>query len=388
MIFLGMGFGVTRETWFPDVNTTGADYDLPAGLKPLQKHKDDITIIQNLSNQFTNDAHWGSTFWLTGANRYGEPGQSFNNSISADQVAAEEFGKETRFSSIQLGAEDSANSGHGPGLSLSWNRQGKPMAGLDNPVVAFHKMFADDNTPLEERQAMLKQKRSVLDTVTENAKSVGRGLTKTDTDKLDEYLQSIRDIETRLSKEEQWLDVPKVQPKDPIKEPKEGMTGVEEVKMMYDLMIAAMQVDATRVMTYRQPVQSFIDSLGATISAHNMSHYSPGARQEVSEARDKKHAELLAHFIDRLKASKEPDGSSLFDHVSLTFGSNINSIHYLTNCPTLVTGGGAGVQHGRHLVMDEPKTPLCNLWLSLLRGSGIEVESHGDSTGIIDGLMG
>ncbi len=388
MIFLGMGFGVTRETWFPDVKTTGADYQLPAGLQPLQKHKSDITVIQNLSNQFTNDAHWGSTFWLTGANRYGEPGQSFHNSISVDQVAAEEFGKGTRFSSIQLGAEDAANSGHGPGLSLSWNRQGKPMAGLDNPVVAFHKMFADDNTPLAERQAKLKQKRSVLDTVTENAKSVGRGLTKTDTDKLDEYLQSIRDIETRLSKEEQWLDVPKVQPKDPIAEPKDGMTGVEEVKMMYDLMLAAMQVDATRVITYRQPVQSFIDSLGATISAHNMSHYSPGARREVSEARDKKHSELLAHFIDRLKASKEPDGSSLFDHVSLTFGSNINSIHYLTNCPTLVTGGGAGVQHGRHLVMDDPKTPLCNLWLSLLRGSGIEVDSHGDSTGVIDGLLG
>ena len=89
-----------------------------------------------------------------------------------------------------------------------------------------------------------------------------------------------------------------------------------------------------------------------------------------------------------LKASKEPDGSSLFDHVSLTFGSNINSIHYLNNCPTLITGGGAGVKHGRHLVMDDPKTPLCNLWLSLLRGSGIEVESHGDSTGVIEGLMG
>jgi len=388
MIFLGMGFGVTRETWFPDANTTGADYQLPTGLKPLQRHKQDITIIQNLSNQFTNDAHWGSTFWLTGANRYGEPGQSFHNSISVDQVAAEEFGRETRFSSIQLGAEDSANSGHGPGLSLSWNRQGKPMAGLDNPVVAFHRMFAEDNTPLAERQAMLKQKRSVLDTVMENARSVGRGLTKTDTDKLDEYLQSIRDIEARLSKEEQWLDVPKVQPKDPITEPKGGMTGVEEVKMMYDLMLAAMQVDATRVMTYRQPVQSFIDSLGATISAHNMSHYTSGTRQEVSEARDKKHAELLAHFIDRLKASKEPDGSSLFDHVSLTFGSNINSIHYLNNCPTLVTGGGAGVQHGRHLVMDDPKTPLCNLWLSLLRGSGIDVESHGDSNGVIEGLQG
>ena len=388
MIFLGMGFGVTRETWFPDVETTGADYQLSAGLKPLQRHKDDITVIQNLSNQFTNDAHWGSTFWLTGANRYGEPGQSFHNTISADQVAAEAFGQDTRFTSIQLAAGDAKSSGHGPGLSLAWNRQGKPLAGLDNPVVAFHKLFADDNTPLAERQAMLKQKRSVLDAVTEGARSVSRGLTKTDIDKLDEYLQSIRDIETRLSKEEQWLDVPKERPDDPIEEPGEGINGIEEVKVMYDLMIAAMQVDATRVLTYRQPVQSFIDSLGASISAHNMSHYGAGQRREVSEKRDAKHAELLAGFIDRLKSSKEPDGSSLFDHLSLTFGSNINSIHYLNNCPTLVTGGGAGVKHGRHLVMEDPKTPLCNLWLSLLRGSGIEVESHGDSSGVIDELFG
>ena len=92
---------------------------------------------------------------------------------------------------------------------MSWNRQGKPIAGLDTPVAAYHRLFSDEKTPLEQRQAMLKQKRSVLDTVLENARSMNGKLSKNDTDKLDEYFQSVRDIEIRLAKEEQWLDVPK-----------------------------------------------------------------------------------------------------------------------------------------------------------------------------------
>lgn len=387
MVFLGMGWGVTKETWFPNKSETGHNYTLPAGLQPLARHKADFTVIQNLSNQFTNEAHWGSTFYLTGANRYAEPGQSFHNSISADQVAAEALGRNTRFTSVQLGCGKASNSGHGPGLSMSWSRQGKPISGYNDPVTAFHRLFSDDQTPLAQRQAMLLQRRSVLDTVLEDARSVQRGLSKTDTDKLSEYFDSIRDIETRLSKEEQWLNVPKRKPADPLEEPTGKIAGYEEVKVMYDLIIAAMQVDATRVLTYRQPVESFIKSLGATISGHNMSHYDQGERRSVSEMRDQKNTELLAYMIDRLKASREPDGSSLYDHVSLSFGSNIHSVHHLVNCPTIITGGGAGVKHGRHLVMDNPKTPLCNLWLSLLQGNGIQVDEHGDSSGTIPKLF-
>jgi hypothetical protein len=387
MVFLSFGWGVTRESWYPDVQTTGTHYKLPAGLAPLARHKSDITVIQNLSNQFSSEAHWGSTFYLTGANRYAEPGQSFFNTISADQVAAETFGKQTRFTSIQLGCNKAENSGHGPGLSLAWNRYGKPMAGLDNPARTFHKLFSDGKTPLAQRLAMLKQRRSVLDTVLQDARGVGRGLNRADADKLSEYLQSIRDIEIQLTKQEQWLDVPKRQPDPPVEKPADDVNGYDEVKLMYDLIVAALQVDATRVITYRQPVDSLIRSLGATISGHNMSHYTPGLRMQVAELRDRKQSELLAYLIDRLKATSEPDGSSLFDNVSLSYGSNIQSIHYLTNCPTVITGGGAGVKHGRHLVLPGSGTPLCNLWLSLLQGVGLKVQSHGDSTGILPDLF-
>lgn len=387
MVFLSFGWGVTRDDWFPDKSDTGTGYVMPSGMKPLKRHKRDITVVQNLSNQFSSEAHWGSTFYLTGANRYAEPGKSFHNTISADQVAAEVLGSATRFTSIQLGCKEAENSGHGPGLSLAWNRQGKPVAGLDNPVVAYHKLFSDGQTPLAERQVMLQKQRSILDAVMEDAKDVGRGLGRNDAEKLGEYLQSVRDIETRISKEEQWLDVPKSRPATLPEEPQGEVAGYEEIKIMYDLMIAAMQVDATRVFTYRQPVESLLKSFGATITGHNMSHYTSGDRKTVSQTRDKKQSELLAYFIDRLKATQEADGSRLFDHVSLSYGSNINSIHYLTNCPTIISGGGAGIELGQHLVLG-PNTPLANLWLSLLRGVGIDVATHGDSSGVIKELFG
>jgi Protein of unknown function (DUF1552) len=384
MVFLNFGWGVTNETWFPDVKKTGTTWELSEGLKPLARHQKDITVVQGCSNKFANEAHWGSTFWLTGANRYAEPGQSFHNSISADQVAATHLGGDTRFASIQLNSPDVANSGHGPGLSLAWDMRGKPVAGLENPVQAFHRMFSNETTPLNERQAMLAQKRSVLDAVLTDASDLQRGLTKTDTDKLDEYFQSIRDIEVRLGKDEQWLTVPKSKP--PITEPKEGLAGKEEIKVMYDLIIAALQTDTTRVLTYRQPVGTLLQSLGTKVAPHDMSHYSPGDRMAASQMRDTTQSDLLAGLIDKLKSTKEADGRSLFDNTCLAYGSNIRSVHFLDNCPTLLTGGAAKIKLGQHFVLPKD-TPLTNVWLTLLRGLGVDAERHGDSTGVVKPLI-
>ena len=383
-VFLGCGFGMTKETWYPGLEDTGADYQLTEGLAPLARHKSDFTVVQGCSNQYSNEAHWGSTFWLTGANRYSVPGQSMANSISADQVAAQQLGQDTRFSSIQLNSSDGSQSGHGPGLSLAWNHHGKPVAGFNDPVQVFHKLFSADDMPLEQRQAAISEKRSVLDAVLSEAKRVQNGLTKTDTDKLDEYFQGIRDIETRLGKDEAWLDVPKA--KAPIDEPERGLKGKHEIEIMYDLMVAAFQTDSTRVMTYRLPGQSLLQSMDISLSAHNISHYSPGERMEASKARDKAHSTLLAGLIDKLKATKEADGSSLFDHTALAFGSNISSIHYLVNCPTLLAGGGANLKLGHHLVLPKD-TPLCNIWLTMLQGMGIQSERHGDSSGVVKALQ-
>jgi hypothetical protein len=118
-----------------------------------------------------------------------------------------------------------------------------------------------------------------------------------------------------------------------------------------------------------------------------MSHYQPGERMAASKKRDATQSEQLAGLLDRLAAVKESDGTSLLDHTTLVYGSNIRSIHYLDNCPTLVAGGGSGIRLGEHVVVPE-KTPLANLWLTLLQGSGVQAEKHGDSTGVVKELRG
>jgi hypothetical protein len=140
------------------------------------------------------------------------------------------------------------------------------------------------------------------------------------------------------------------------------------------------------VITYRQPMANLIKSMGITVAPHDMSHYTPGERMEASKRRDRKQSELLASLLDRLEATKEADGTSLLDHVSLSYGSNIRSIHSLDNCPAVIAGGGAGIRHGRHVVLDAKQTPLANLWLTLLQGVGIETDSFGDSTGTLGDL--
>lgn len=391
LVFLGIGFGVTKSTWYPDVKDVGTGYYLPAGLKPLERHKKDFSIIQNLYHQFSRDGHAGSTFWLTGANQYGMPGKSFHNTISVDQVAAKQLGLKTRFTSLQLSGKklEGAGSGHGPGRSLAWDAQGKPLSAYETPNAAFHRLFSNDKTPLSQQRSMMEERRSILDTVLTNAKDVGRRVNKTDKDKLGEYLDSIRDIEVRISKEESWLGVPRTQPKRKIKEPSPSLEGKEEIRIMYDLMTAALEVDATRVITYRMPADTLMQSLGISTPAHLVSHYSErgGEPKEMSQKRDLAHSTMLSEFFDKLKASKEADGSSLFDNTTVVFGGNISSMHTLSNCPSLVAGGGAGIIQGQHLVMKDSKTPLCNLWLTLLKGTGVKADSFGDSTGIISELI-
>ena len=383
-VFMSMGFGVTQESWYPDQAQQGADYKLPIGLAPLARHKSDFTIVQGCNNQFNSSAHGGSTFWLTGANRYAIPGQNMANSISVDQVIAQHIGHATRFSSMPLISEDKFNGGHGPGLSLAWDKNGKPIGGIKDPLKVFHKLFSADEMPLEQSQAAIAHNRSVLDTVLMDAKRVQRGLSKADNNKLEEYFQGIRDIETRLSKDEDWLDVPKA--RAPMAEPAPGLKGKDEIELTYKLIVAALQTDSTRALTYRMPVGSLLQSLDTGMAPHTVSHYAPGPRMEASQKRDLAHSQLLAGFIDQLKATKEADGSSLFDNTTAVFGGGVRSIHYLDNLPTLITGGGSNLELGQNLVLPK-ETPLCNVWLTILQGMGIDVERHGDSTGVVKELQ-
>jgi hypothetical protein len=133
-------------------------------------------------------------------------------------------------------------------------------------------------------------------------------------------------------------------------------------------------------------VGTLLQSLGTKVAPHDMSHYSPGDRMAASQKRDATQSELLAGLIDKLKATKEADGTTLFDHIALAYGSNIRTGHELSNCPTILTGRGAGLKLGHHIVAPKD-TPLCNAWLTMLHGVGVNVERHGDSSGVLKEIV-
>ncbi|MDD7986039.1 DUF1552 domain-containing protein [Lentisphaera marina] len=384
MLFLSFGWGVTKQSWYPNSKQRGADYELSEGLKPLARHKKDFSLILGTEHQFNKQGHWGSTMFLTGANRYAVPGQSFSNTISCDQIAAQAWGANNRFSSLQFDCAKASSSGHGPGLSMSWNRSGKPMAGMQNPVLVYNKLFGNEGMSIAEKQELISKRGSSLDAILSDAKTVSKKLNSEDKDKLNEYFDSVREIELQLSKEQAWLG--KAKPKAPLQEPQKGLKGYDEIKIMYDLLVAALQTDSTRVITYRQPVESLLQSLDVGITSHNMSHYGQGDRLAVSKLRDEKQSELLAYLMDRMKQVKDVNGVSLFDSTTLVYGSNISTSHTLTNCPVLVAGNKNILKLGEHKIMPNG-TPLNNLWLTLLNANGLKQKSFGDSTGMIEDIL-
>lgn len=384
MVFLCMGWGVTKETWYPDIKQKGENYELSEGLKPLQKHKKDMSIIQNTEHQFTINGHHGSTFYLTGANQYAIAGKSFSNTISVDQVAAAKWGKHTRYNSLPFDCKDANNSGHGPGLSASWDSSGKPIQGLPSPLQIYNKLFGQDELSIDEMKAMIADQRSTLDIFLLDLKRINKKLNSVDREKLEEYQDSVREIENQLEKQLEWMGRPK--PAATLSIPEKEVNGYEETKLMYDLIVSALQTDSTRVVTYRQPVDTLVKAFDIVVTSHNMTHYDRGARYEVSQFRDTKQSELLSYFLDKLKATRDSHGISLFDSTTVSYGSNISHGHTLRNCPAIVAGNPGRLKLGQQVVLPE-KTPLCNLWLTLLQANGIQQEKFGDSQGLVEELL-
>ncbi len=390
VVFLGGGFGFTKDTFYPDKAGRFSDIGLTEGLSPLKRHQDDITMVANLSNHGATDPHGGSVSYLTGANVAGTPGKRFHNSISCDQILANHIGKDTRYSSLTLSAREvdgGQNSGHGAGLSLAWDESGNPLPGINRPLDLFYTLFTNPNDSREALDARLKNKQSILDLVRVNGSGMKRTLSKGDQEKLDEYFTGVRQVEKGLERQAQWADVPK--PEAPFQAPAEGLTGEEAIHLMYDMIIIALQTDATRVVTYRQPVCDLLAGMGVTLKAHSLSHYGfSEPRIQASRERDKKCSALFGHFLDRLKEAKDIDGSRLYDNCIVSYGTNLRSGHELKNLPAILSGGGAkAIKHGRHIILPKEDTPLANYWLTLMQQAGVPQDSFSHSTGIVPELL-
>ncbi|MCM8530522.1 MAG: DUF1552 domain-containing protein [Lentisphaeraceae bacterium] len=384
LIYLGFIYGVTKDNyWFP--KNAGKNFELTRGLEPLKKHKNDLTIFGNISNPQASDSHYSCTTLLTSADLKRTPGRAFHNDTSCDQVAAKYLGKNTRFSSIELGASEG---GTGPGLSLAWDQAGKPLPGVNNPVELFNQLFGSDKVSPSQRRYQLQQRKSILDGMLSETRSLKREISKKDQLKLDEYQQTIRQIELKLSRVESWLDIPK--PKSPIKEPKQNLSGEESIKVTYDLIAAALQTDSTHIVSYLQPIQTLLRDLKFKYNSHQLSHHrtEEDSSREASIRRDQKHTEILAYFIDKMKATEYTQGKSLFDSSIITFASGVRHGHMLKDIPVILTGGGGGkVKHSGYLKLDTNKNRLSNLHLTTLNMANVPVKSFADSTGLLTEVM-
>ena len=391
VVFLGGGFGFTKQSFYPKKAGEFRKIGLTEGLSPLKRHQDDIAMVSGMTNLGATNPHGGSLSYLTGANVSGTPGQRFFNSISCDQLIADDIGKETRFASLTLSAAEKdggQNSGHGGGLSLSWDHAGNPIPGLNAPLDLYRTLFAQKGDTDAELMERLKKKKSILDIVNTDVSAMKGKLSKRDMEKLGEYFQGVRQIEQGLERQADWAKVPK--PKPTFEMPTEVMTGEDEIKLMYDMIITALQTDATRVVTYRQPVCRLLEGMNLQIKAHSLSHYGfSEARRLESEQRDRKCMELFAHFLDRLKEARDIDGSRLFDNCIVSYGTNLRSGHELKNVPAILSGGGAkDIQLGQHVILPGKDRPLANYWLTLMQQAGVEVDQFSHSTGVIPELLG
>ncbi len=354
----------------------GSQYELTPYLQRLKDHRKDLTLISGLShpNQNGNNGHASHLTWLTSAQRPGLAG--FKNSISLDQVIASHVGHQTRLPFLSL---------TNTGTSLSWTANGVNIPAERSPAKLFKTLFVDGTAKeVESELKDLSRGQSVLDTVLRDANRLQQKVGKRDKEKLDEYFSAIRDLENRMNQNAQWTKKPK--PKVDRKLPTDIADRndiLAKQRLMYDMMVLALQTDSTRSITFDLGALNSVPSNinGVKTDWHNLSHHGKD-EGKINELKLIEEAEFDAfnEFLTALKNVSE-SGKSLLEHTSVLFGSNLGdaSSHNWRNLPIIIAGGG--FKHGSYIAHDEKNnTPLANLFVTLAQRMGIENDSFGSST--------
>jgi len=405
LAFVYVPNGKNMKAWTPA--SEGEGFALPATLEPLAGVRDDLCVLSGLTQKtaFANGDGPGDharalASFLTGKQARKTAGADIRAGLSVDQAAATELGRFTRFPSLELGCDAGAQSGNcDSGYScayssnISWKAESTPMAKEINPRHAFERLFANGR-PGESAEARAKRERyskSVLDFVLDDAQALRTKLGIADQRKLDEYLNAVRELETRIARADKadvgeqaaGIKAPEGIPKD----------YGEHIRLMEDLMVLAFQGDVTRVATMvianegSNRSYPFID---VPEGHHDLSHHGNDAKKLEKIARiNRFHVTQFAHLLERLKAVKEGEGT-LLDHSMIVYGSGIGdgNQHNHDDLPILLAGRGGGtIKAGRH-VKYETGTPLNNLYLSMLDRVGVKRDSLGDSTSRLSDLEG
>ena len=395
MVCIGVPFGFDPTAFVP--TTTGRDYALPSHLTHLADFRNDFTVISGLSHPNTGGGgHKAEAVMLTGA-PYPDYSHNLKNTISVDQAFATRFRGETRYESFVLSTQ---------GQSLSVTANGVGIPAIDRPSAVFKKLFlAATPAEMEAELHRIDEGRSMLDFVSDRAKNLNRQISTADRQRVDEYFESVRDVERQLKMAREWVNRPK--PATIGGEPRDVADNQQQkakFQLMIDMIHLALVTDSTRAI-----------SLMTFGMHHDLSHH--GKEPKKLAACRQVEVELMQAFgglLAKLKSAKE-GGSTLLDSTMVLMTSNLRdgNTHWTYNLPSILAGGG--FKHGQHLAFNRPyldevnqelnaapdakfnpekkiplmgqdQQPLCNLYTSMLQKAGVPIDRFSTASGPLEGL--
>jgi hypothetical protein len=398
MAYIYFPNGAHQDYWWP--KGEGADFTLGRTMQPLESLRNKIQIVSGLDHRNAtagddgagDHARANGTF-LTGVRVRKTAGADIHAGESIDQVVAGRAGHLTRFPSLELSCDSVRKSGNCDSgyscayqFNLSWQSPTVPLAPEPNPRLVFERLFGGG--PAGERRDALRlrqeQQKSILDFVLEDARSLERQLASRDRLKLGEYLESVREIETRIEHAEQFGDSP-----DPAIESPSGIPPSYEdhMRIMFSMLTLAFQTDSTRVATFllaHDGSNRTFPDIGAPDGHHELSHH--GNKADMMEkigAIDQWYARQFAWFLEQLDQTMDLDGNSLLHNSMIVYGCGNadGNRHTHHNLPIILAGNGGGsLNPGRYLKL--PSTPASNLFLGMADRFGVQdLDRFGDSTG-------
>jgi hypothetical protein len=403
MAFVYFPNGAIQESWWPKGD--GADFELNRTMQPLEKVKHQLQVLSGLDHHNATPGPDGpgdharaSGTFLTGVRVKKTAGADIHAGVSIDQLAARHIGHLTRFPSLELTCDSvrksgSCDSGYSCAyqFNLSWRSATTPVAPEPNPRLVFERLFGAGPPGQRNKNLALRreQQRSILDFVAADARALQRQLATRDRQKLDEYLTSVREIEKRIEKAEQFKETP-----DPAIETPAGIPASfqEHIQLMYDMMLLAFETDTTRVATFllaNDGSNRAFPEVEIAEGHHYLSHHrnSREMMDKVAEI-DLWYVRQFARFLEKMEQTQDVDGHSLLHNSMIVYGcgNSDGNRHTHVNLPVLLAGAGRGtLTPGRYVKLGG--VPMSNLFLSLVDRLGVEgVEQFGDSTGRVEAI--
>lgn len=393
--FVYMPMGCDASRWTPP----GADKlnELSPSLSPLAPVKQKIALVSNLElrNAYPGTHATSNASFLSAAKAKRTESTDYHLGTTVDQVAAQQLGRDTQLPSLELAMDllsvvGQCDNGYACVYqnNLSWSSPTTPLPAEAHPRIVFENLFGEQGAG--DRRAALKKRASLLDAVSDELVRLQKTLGPADRRRVDEYLQSVRDVERRIQRAEAAAgENPPPDRERPIGVP---ASYTDHARLMFDLQTLALQGDVTRVITFqlaRETSNRSYTEIGVSEPHHPLTHHGNDPEKIAKVARiNRFHVSLFGEFLEKLDAIREGDGS-LLDHSLYLYGSGMGNpnVHDHVNLPIIVAGGAAGkMQGGRHIRYSEP-TPLANLHLTLLDKVGVRLDSFADSDGKLDALF-